>query len=253
MANVGQALGLAGCGVPIFPCGSDKRPLTKGENGARWGASADSDIIRARWTQCPDALIGVPCGVKFDVLDLDLQHADAQAWHDEHRRDLPLTREHATRSGGRHLLFQPHASFRNSAGKLAPHIDTRGAGGFVIWWPAEGLEVLHASALADVPDWIVAKLNPPEPAPLPITRRAIGLVSARRKLDGVIRTIATAREGERNSVTFWGGCRLAEMVREGILGRDHAISITVEAASRSGLPRAEARASALSALRTIGA
>jgi hypothetical protein len=75
---------------------------------------------------------------------------------------------------------------------------------------------------------------------------------ARRQLNGILRTIAGAREGERNTLTFWGACRLAEMVQRGELSRNDAIALTIEAASRTGLTRSEAEGRIKSAFRTTG-
>jgi hypothetical protein len=75
---------------------------------------------------------------------------------------------------------------------------------------------------------------------------------ARRKLNGILRTIAGSREGERRATTFWGSCRLAEMVQRGELSRNDAIALTIEAASRTGLTRSEAEGRIKSAFRTIG-
>jgi hypothetical protein len=77
-------------------------------------------------------------------------------------------------------------------------------------------------------------------------------ISSTKTLGGIIRTIAGARVGERNTVGFWGACRFAEMVRLGELGRNDAIEITIEAAGRTGMTRAEAQALIKSAFRTIG-
>lgn len=238
------ALKLARKGIPVFPCDEDKRPLTR--NGFK-DATTDPDTVHRWWTTWPEALIGVPTGDKFVVVDVDLQHAEAQQWYG--RANLPVTRKHTTRSGGRHLLFKPHPDVRCSTGKIWPHVDTRGAGGYIIWWPACGLEVLHADVLAPVPDWLLEKLRA-EPAPVPpASSKPLSSEQAQRKLDGIIRTIARAREGERNHVTFWGACRLAEMVGQAALSRNDAIAIAVEAASRAGLSRREALQAARSAFR----
>ena len=131
-----EAFHLAARGLAVFPCDrASKRPLTS--HGFK-DASADCDLVRAWWSRHPDAVIGVPTGIKFVVIDLDLQHVAARRWYGEHGTRLPDTRTHLTRSGGRHLLFKPTSRVGCSAGKLGPHIDTRGLGGYVIWWPLAG-------------------------------------------------------------------------------------------------------------------
>jgi Bifunctional DNA primase/polymerase, N-terminal len=242
MSAVEEALRLARH-LPIFPCDNDKRPFTV--HGFK-DASADPEVIRRWWTRWPDALIGVPTGTKFCVVDVDLQHREAQEWYG--RASLPLTRTHVTRSGGRHILFQPHEKIGCTAGKIWPRVDTRGSGGYVIWWPAERHNVLHGDVLQPVPAWIIKKLNPEPSLPPARPRRTINSDQAQRKLDGIIRTIAHASPGERNHVTFWGACRMAEMAADSIISRNEAIEITIEAASRAGLPRDEARRTAQSAI-----
>jgi Bifunctional DNA primase/polymerase, N-terminal len=247
MTPLEHGLRLAQKGTAVFPCDNDKSPFTA--HGFK-DASNDPDLICKWWARWPDALIGVPTGIKFCVVDADLQHPEAQEWYGKAK--LPDTRTHTTRSGGRHLLFRPHDEFKCSAGKIWKHVDTRGLGGYVIWWPAEGLEVLHAGKLATVPDWIIAKLNPPQPV-LPPSSSIPPLTSdqAQHKLAGIIRTIAGASVGERNHMTFWGACRLAEMVAENTISQVEAINLAIEAASRAGLPHHEARRSAASAFKTV--
>jgi Bifunctional DNA primase/polymerase, N-terminal len=230
--------------VSVFPCDNDKRPFTA--HGFH-DASQDAATIHRWWTRWPDALIGVPTGTKFCVVDVDLQHAEAQQWYG--RANLPLTRTHTTRSGGRHILFQSHAKVKCSTGKIWPHVDTRGIGGYIVWWPACGYDVLHGGLLQPVPEWIIKRLNPDPPALPPARpRRPINSDHAQRKIDGIIRTVAHATQGERNHIAFWGACRLGEMAADSIISRDEAIELTVEAASRSGLPRNEARKTAQSAI-----
>jgi bifunctional DNA primase/polymerase-like protein len=243
-----EALKLAREGIPIFPCGAGKRPLI--QHGFK-AASADPDQVHLWWTEYPEALIGVPAGEKFVVVDLDLQYTEALTWYDDHCADLPLTRTHVTRSGGRHLLFKPNDEVRNTAGKICRGIDTRGQGGYIIWWPALGHEVLYGGALADIPEWLIARLQKPSAEVIPLRRAPLRSNSeaARRKLDGLIRTIAGATVGERNHVTFWGACRLADMAEQSAIGRDDAIAIAIEAASRNGLPRYEAAQTVQSAFK----
>jgi Bifunctional DNA primase/polymerase, N-terminal/Primase C terminal 2 (PriCT-2) len=153
-----EALKLARQGIPVFPCHLEtKTPLVA--TGFK-AATAGPDTVHEWWATHPHALIGVQTGDKFVVVDLDLQHEDAQKWLEDNRHRLPLTRTHSTRSGGKHFLFAPHDAVKCSTSKLGPHIDTRGRGGYIIWWPACGLEVLHGGVLAPVPEWILEAFKP---------------------------------------------------------------------------------------------
>ena len=97
-----DALRLA-CHVPVFPCGANKAPLLP--RGFK-DATTDFVLIGTWWSRWPNALVGVPTGIQFVVLDIDCgKHVEAAQWYG--KANLPLTRTHITRSGGRHLLFQP--------------------------------------------------------------------------------------------------------------------------------------------------
>jgi hypothetical protein len=144
-------------------------------------------------------------------------------------------------------LFKPHPDFKNTAGKICRGIDTRGHGGYIIWWPAHGFGVLDGGTIAEMPVWLISKLARPEP------RQILRRLPAMR--DGefvpILRFMMQAQNGERNCCVFWGACRLAEHVRDGQLSRDDMIALTVGAAARTGLEQREAMITALSALRTI--
>jgi hypothetical protein len=240
------ALKLARHGVPVFPCNADKVPCLKLGPGFG-GATTDPDLIKEWWTRWPDALVSVRTGTKFVVLDIDCaKHVEAAQWYFE--ANLPLTRTHITRSGGRHLFFQPNERFRCTTSRICRGVDTKGINGCAIWWPACGLEVLHGGVLAPVPEWIIRALEPPPPRVSPSPREVKTSAQAQRKVDGIIRAMAGAREGERNAIAFWGAARLAEMVAQSLISSDDAIAIATEAASRSGLPYQEARRTAQSAL-----
>lgn len=163
-----EALRLAGAGVPVFPCKPDKAPLTR--NGFK-DASADPDQVRAWWAQYPYALPGVPTGKAsgYDVLDIDLRPGkDGFTELAARELRLPQTRMHRTQSGGAHVLMRA-AGLASSSGKIAPGVDVRGEGGYVIWWPAAGHTVEQPDMLADVPQWLLEAAgrrgNAPEAAP----------------------------------------------------------------------------------------
>jgi hypothetical protein len=225
---------------------ADKRPATP--HGFK-DATADPDKIRALWAQYPGVLVGVPTGAVsgFDVLDLDIRHIEAATRWREHCRRLPQTRKHHTRSGGLHLLFKHDDGMRCSAGKIALGVDTRAAGGYIIWWPAEGFSLLCDAPAAPWPAWFLLALRPIRPPPTaPIVR-----VPDQRLLAKLVTMVAGATEGERNSLTFWCACRAGEMVAEGLLSAETAIAVITEAATRCGLPRAEAERTARSGVNTV--
>ena len=243
-----KALALARQGLPVFPCRCvNKRPLT--ENGFK-DASTDPELIRNWWAIWPRAYIGVPTGNKFIVVDLDLQHPEALAWTESNRAHLPLTRTHVTKSGGRHLLFKPDSKVGCTTSKLGPHIDTRGHGGYIIWWSACGLdEVLHRHVLAPVPDWIVEALNP---KPAPITTSRISMMApspSAASIRGALNVLANAREGERNHALYWVSCRMGEAMRSGTIAESQALDLLTSVGRQVGLLDREITRTARSGIR----
>jgi hypothetical protein len=242
MLGVGKvldvALKLADTGMPVFPVLANKHPATP---HSFKDASSDSAALRELWRRYPGPLVGVPTGgiTGFDVLDFDTtKHPEAGDWWRANRHRLPPTRAHQTRSGGFHLLFRHDAVVRGVAGKICVGVDTRAAGNFIVWWPAHGHRVIDAP-LAFWPDWLLAEFpRKPQPSvPASTTIRFCG----DGWLRGLVRTIAHAPEGQRNSILFWAACRAGEAVRAGQADEDFAATVLVEAALRAGLPQAEAR------------
>lgn len=124
-------------GWSVFPCNIDKTPRIK--NGFH-NSSRDPEQIREWWTKWPDASIGAPTGAVngFWVLDIDLPDgpgslAELEAKHGK----LPATLRQRTGGGGFQYFFKWNGQeIRNSAGKVAPGIDVRGNGGYVILPPS---------------------------------------------------------------------------------------------------------------------
>jgi bifunctional DNA primase/polymerase-like protein len=242
-----DALTLVSMGLPCFPCTPSKRPAcTHGFHDAE----TDPTALRALWGRFPGELIGVSTGESsgIDVLDVDPKHEEALQWCKANQERLPKTRVHKTRSGGVHLLFRHALGLRCSAGRIAPGIDVRANGGYIIWWPAEGLPVLRPVPLADWPQWLLdelmSSLQPP-PAPRVV-------VPDTHALAKLVRLIANACEGERNSLTFWAACRAGEMVASGLLDADSAVAMIAEAGHCAGLSRREAERTARSGVGKTG-
>ncbi len=236
---------LAQRGVPSFPCRSDKRPATP--NGFK-DATLHQGELQALWERFPGALVGVPTGKTsgLDVLDIDPRHG-GKDWLAEHRHRLLPTRVHLTRSGGLHLLYRYEPGLRCSAGKIAPGVDVRATGGYIIWWPAAGLPVLSNVSAAVWPQWLRKRLSPCGASS--VSRITVPDSHA---LAGLVRLIAGSQSGERNNVTYWAACRAGEMVASGLLNASVAVALITEAATRAGLSRSEADRTARSGIRRTG-
>jgi hypothetical protein len=240
-----KALELAAQGIPCFPCSTTKSPTTP--HGFK-DACRDQAAVRVLWERHPGRLIGVPSDGSSDlnVLDID-PRAGGYEWFTANRDRLPQTRVHRTRSGGLHLLFRHDASIKCSVGRIAPGVDVRASGGYVIWWPAAGFPVLNDAPSAAWPDWL---FPPSRTQAIRAQRRVVVPDSA--ALNRLVQLVAGAQPGERNNLTFWAACRAGEMVLSGLLPARTAASVIAEAAIRAGLSPAEAERTVWSGIRSAG-
>jgi putative DNA primase/helicase len=252
------ALGYAKRGWYVFPCRpEDKRPLT--EHGFK-NASLDEGQIREWWTRHPEALIGVDCGRSgLVVIDCDVKNGvdgpgnwlkiAAKAGFD------PAEALHSrTQSGGEHFIFgdSSHGAIASSAGKLAPGIDIRANGGYVIVPPGQGA-VGSYQALGDwakspgvLPSALTDRLLELKKRPEPPTKEFLkpvdpgpnsiyGLAALGRECDEVARS----SEGHRNSRLNQAAFSLGQLIAGGELTRQEAERALREAAFQAGLEERE--------------
>ena len=165
-----------------------------------------------------------------------------------------------TPSGGLHLYFRaPRATqVRNSASKVAPMVDVRGTGGYVViqgelpngrYQPSGSPADIHP-----LPTWLTGLVTASKPAerrtglpaspPRPVTR-----TEASRRVSGLLRTVANAAEGQRNSTLNWAAFQLA---KDDLLGPEQAQALA-RAAMTAGLSEDEAVTTVLSAAKGVQA
>jgi len=222
-------------GVPVFPCHANKRPLTR--HGFK-DATADPAEIHRLFANPAAAMIGIPTGEVTALVVVDVDVKDGRqggSWLDANSHRLPQTWTVRTASGGLHLYFRwPDQPIRNSASKIAPGIDVRGDGGYVIVPPSAGYDVVDDTQVADVPDWLLPDLlrQPslpptltPTPAPTPAAHRPRreqdGSAVGRAALDERCDQIRNAPDGSKhhavNEAAFAiGGLVAAGHLDEGI-------------------------------------
>ena len=130
------ALHWATLGYSVFPCSKDKKPLV--EHGVK-DATMDAARIRAWWREWPDANIAVSTDglILIDVDGAGNTWLSADPDLAAQLMAVPLTR---TPRGGRHHWFRQPAgrAWKSTVSKLAPKVDTRGYGGYVVVPPSQG-------------------------------------------------------------------------------------------------------------------
>ncbi|WP_432057381.1 bifunctional DNA primase/polymerase [Streptomyces sp. bgisy022] len=222
-------------------------------------ASTDPVRIRRMFAAAPRATgYGIACGLPPHHLigvDLDTKTGtDAPAALRElalrHLFTIPATVVILTPSGGRHLWLSgpPDVVVPNSAGRLAPGIDIRGAGGYLVgpgsrtdrgtYTAVPGTAHLPPAAC---PPALLRILVPPPRAHHPTPPSAGG------HGQGLVQFVLAAHQGQRNTRLFWAACRAYE---DGI--GPALVDPLVRAAVGAGLTEREARATIASAARMTG-
>jgi hypothetical protein len=219
---------LEGRPLRVFFCRADKRPTCP--HGFK-DAAADADGIARLWSLYPGQLIGVPTGALngIDAIDVDPRRS-GHKWLSENVDRLPTTRVHETQRFGRHLIYQHSPGLRCSVDRIAPGVEVKADGGYIIWWPAHGCEVLCEAPVAAAPTWLLAaavKSNRPhrvsreyhasDKTSQPtknLSRRVARLVAPRRTPEEILRVVVQAKPGTRNAKLFWAACRFGEIVSE---------------------------------------
>ncbi len=229
---------LASRGIPVFPCLASKAPAT--ERGL-YAASTDPEQVRRMFASPAAVLIGMPTGATTGLyaVDVDIKHgAKGDEWLQANSHRLPQTRTHKTQSGGLHLLFTvpAGAKIRNSQSKIAPGVDVRGDGGFVIVPGSPEYAVADDSDPAEMPAWLLELLKPaPAPTPQPMAPRpraddSHGTPYGMRALDAECAAVCNAPFGQQEGTLNEAGLKLGALSAGGELDPSYARSSLIRAA-----------------------
>lgn len=215
-AVVTAALEYAARGWPVFPCKADKTPYTG--HGYK-DATTDPATIEYWWTRWPGAAIGLDCGrAGLCVIDCDVKNGTNGIQNFNalgiDTSDALLSR---TPSGGRHILFSdPTGTIRNSASKLAPGVDVRAVGGYILL-PPSAVATGEYQQLGEwdrqpgeLPDELRQLLTP---APSVAPRRAApspNIPLTPNPTKWLNEALRRAVPGQRNEQGFWLACQLRD-------------------------------------------
>lgn len=180
-----SALRYAELGYPVFPCAPGaKTPLTP--NGFK-GATTDAATIEAWWNAHPTANVAIATAGLL-VVDVDtLPDGSPNTWladQPDKMLDLAIAPLSLTPRRGRHFCFRQPAglAFKCTAGKLAPNVDTRADGGYILappsavdgkpyrWLSESHLGDMPREGLPEPPQWLLDLLDAaaaPKRAPTP--------------------------------------------------------------------------------------
>jgi hypothetical protein len=208
-------------GQPVFPCKSlgekAKAPMTK--NGLL-DATLDKDKVKRWWSQHGASAIGIPTGIVWDVLDVDIKEGKDGRQHLPYLQRLGLLdgckKVTRTPSGGWHLYFRANPLLTNKAHALLG-LDVRAKGGYVLAPPSyidtpdyagsyEDIGSTTGSTDAPLPwDLICATLAPVNEQ----TKKPIDLLGYERRssLASLRGWLSERTSGERNNALHWAVCR----------------------------------------------
>ena len=132
-----SALWYASVGLAVFPLQAGSKVPLRGSRGCK-DASTDPDQIRQWWQSWPQANIGLATGGLVDVIDID-GPVGVASWARLDELPEALGTVSTPRPGGSHLYVAAVPGLRNRT-KIAPGIDFRGAGGYVVAPPSYVVE-----------------------------------------------------------------------------------------------------------------
>jgi hypothetical protein len=235
-------LGYAGKGWQVFPLKPcQKLPATR--RGLH-DATGNAATLRRYFTGAHPYNIGIRTGVPSGVFVLDVdgdRGLDSLAGLVERHGLLPPTLTSAT-SKGRHYWFRALDAIPCSASRIAPGIDIRGDGGYVVAPPSvhpDGAiyRWVNDQPAVDAPEWLI-KLASHRPAidlpPAPPVASS-GDKYCRAALELELRSVAEAVPGTRNHALNRASYSLHQFVAAGKLDAGEVVDRLLHAAHACGL------------------
>jgi hypothetical protein len=235
-------------------CRADKSPI------GGWKSAAPGLDARPR-----GPLVGVATGAINGIIafDVDPRNGGDRTFAEEFSW-LPATRVHRTGGGGQHRIYRyPQGGIGNFKGRegRSPGVEILSDGFGCVWPPSPGYTVIEDRPIVDCPDQLRELTQQAKPPPMQDWKGNGRLVSAapgvrrylppdlyfrllalvpvgdgvtnhdQRAVRGLLGVVAHAPEGERNDKLNWAAFRMRQYIKAGIVKREAAEVLLMEAAS----------------------
>ncbi|NDB70766.1 MAG: hypothetical protein EB015_22710, partial [Methylocystaceae bacterium] len=263
------AMNIASIGLPILPCTIDKRATL-----SDWPNKASIDPARLNeWFAGGDTAPAINLR-ETDLVVVDIDNHDGGAngvksfaalakMNGGIPKTCPVVR---TPNNGFHVYYSQPLNgerIRNSASKIAPGVDVRGDGGYILAPNAslgegknytgvrgypELVDAVKAGTIPQLPEWLIAPLCKPKNVELYITGNLPPDRYARTAFERECGIVTTAPEGQRNHTLNKSAFCLGQFIPSGALTRLEAENGLLRAALGAGLPKDEALATIASGL-----
>ena len=249
MNHLPYALAYAAVTLPVFPliAGGKIPAVARGF----YAATTNPETVKRYW-RIGDRNIGVPTGIAsgFWVLDVDPGGEDGIRRLEAKHGPFPETRTVLTPRGGFHFWFRYSGPIPCTESRIAPHVDTRGDGGYVAVVPSVTANGAYCwlgdpeAELAVAPSWLL-DLARKKPKPTIAERAVAGIQGSgwqktrsaygRAALDRECAALAAIASGGRNTALNRASFRLHQLVAGGELHRDEVVERLLDACHRNHL------------------
>ncbi|MBP5698804.1 MAG: DUF3987 domain-containing protein [Alphaproteobacteria bacterium] len=209
----------------------DKKPLTN--HG--WKDASDNEVVLQEWNkQFPNCNIGIPTGAINNIFVVDVDgESGAQSLMALENTYGKLNTPTVDTGKGKHLYFKmpENVDIKCSTSKIAPHIDIRGNGGYVVAPPSihpngnkyTWINFDFSQDFPTAPEWLIDLINNPE----------------KTDIDMLLDEIANAPEGTRNDRLLSNTIKIFNSADRQFRDISEIKEDVVNAALESGLTKAE--------------
>jgi Bifunctional DNA primase/polymerase, N-terminal len=251
------ALALAAAGLAVFPAVyRTKEPATK---RGFYDASTNLATVRRWFGGNYRRNLAVRTGLASGAWVLDVDDPDALTALEDRFGPLPATRRSQSRRGS-HLWFKASSvSIPCSAGRVAPGVDVKAEGGYVLAPPSihpdgPAYGWVNDNPIVEAPAWLagLAKKRPPPPPRSEAPRAYCGRPSAygAAALKAEVDILANTPPGNRNHQLNRASLCLHQLIAGGELGAGEVERALIEAATVNGLVKEDGLRQCMATIRS---